>query len=178
MAVSRTLERLLRIRHLEEEQNHQALASAITELRALEHALLETTIRHRQGRSAVSESINCDDPVGRQAGLIEIRNARRLSTVLKRCVAASTARADEVRARWIGKRVERKQVETLLLAAKVQDRVEEAHHAQQTFDQWYLVRRYQREGECAREERPSADSPSNQLNDSSAPAIDSIDIEA
>jgi flagellar biosynthesis chaperone FliJ len=178
MARSRILERVLRIRHLEEEQHRQAVASAMSELRILETALSASATRQRQGRIQVAEGVAADDLVGRHAGLIESRNATRQSAVLARWAAVSTARAEIVRSQWIGKRVERKQAETLVHAAASQSVVEEVRRGQQTADQWYLVRRYQEEVLSSRHDLPQADTIFQPLNDSSEQIPKRLETEA
>ncbi len=143
MSKSVSLERLLRIRQIEEEQHRLAMAAAVSELHTLETALDASLARQRHGRRLVGASALSGDLLDRHAGLIEARNAGGCARALQPWVASAGDRVAAVRVLWMGKRVERKQVETLRETAKKQAAIDTSRRSQEAIDQWFLLRRFQ-----------------------------------
>ena len=141
MAVSRVLERLLRIRRLEEEQSRTALELALAELHRLERALAGTAEHDRQGRRMVAESAEAGESWKRFAGLAESRAAARNALRIAEQMESAAQQVDSLRSRFLAKRVERRQAETLVEEARARDAVDASRRAQQGTDDWYLNRR-------------------------------------
>jgi flagellar biosynthesis chaperone FliJ len=140
MAASRTLRRLLRVLDLEEEQSKLALESAVSELRRLEQAAVAADGQAYAGRRLIAASAQTGELPDRLAGLEETHAAsRRGSAVASRIVAAQLA-AENLRQAFLAKRVECRQVETLLREAEKRAATDEGRRSQQCLDSWYLNR--------------------------------------
>jgi hypothetical protein len=146
MAVSRALRRLLRIRELEEEQNHLALESAIGELHRLEHALTTTVERERRGRSLVHVSAQTGQVMDRIAGFEETRSASRQAAALAPRIEAQGEEVAARREEFLMKRVERRQAETLIQETEALEAIEDGRRGQQALDDWYGSRQHREEG--------------------------------
>jgi hypothetical protein len=140
MAVSRALRRLLRIRNLEEGQCRVALDAALGELDRLGQALAATTERDRLGRRLVVASAASGELEDRLAGVEETHIARRQGGMLAGKIAAAEIDVARLRREFLGKRVERRQAETLIEEAAAGDAVETGRHEQQAADDWYRFR--------------------------------------
>jgi flagellar biosynthesis chaperone FliJ len=153
MATSRPLRRLLRIRELEEEQRRLALELGLARLTRLESAMAAAVARDHQGRQWVSASVQTGKLVDRLAGIEEIRGAARSMHVLSGSIDAAIHEVEELRRRYLDKRVVRRQVETLLAKAAAIDVVNSGRRAQQTLDDWHRSRlmREKAEGRQRRE---------------------------
>lgn len=141
MPVSQTLQRLLRIRHLEEEQRRQELATAMGKLNILESALACSAARSREARKLAEGGMTSGNLIDRQAGMVESRNALHCAATLQRWISASRKQVEQVRGEWLNKRVERKQTETLVDAEHAQRVAEATRQVQQSLDQSHLARR-------------------------------------
>ena len=153
MAVSKALQRLLRIRNLEEEQRRMALDSALRELRGLEGARDLALAREREGRLLIGNSARSADLADRQAGLVETTAARRWVGFLEPLVAASEAETLRVRQQFLEKRMERRQARTLIEGAVAQDAIESIRRGQQTLDDWYGSRRHREPAQSLRDKK-------------------------
>jgi flagellar biosynthesis chaperone FliJ len=137
MAVARALRRLLRIRDIEEEQCRLALEAATGERNRLEHALALSGDRERRGRSLIEASVHSSEWTDRLAGLEETRAATRLAAVLTPRIADMELEVAELRRGFLVKRVERRQVETLIRESAARDAIEAGRRSQQGLDDWY-----------------------------------------
>ncbi len=146
MSVSRSLERLLRLRAMEEEQRSAALESALGDLHALEQARDAAGRRELVGRARVAGSVLSGDSVDRQAGLVEMECARRRARQLAPRIVASEIEAERRRQELLNKRVERRQVGTLIEKAETQDTLESDRRSQRAVDDWYGSRRHRKGG--------------------------------
>jgi hypothetical protein len=134
------LQRLLRVRSLEEEQLKTALESELAALQRLIEAQRATEERDRRGRVLVLESAQRDEPCDRLAGLEETRAARRLASALSIKIKTSEQRRDQIRTRYAAKRTERRQLRTLLDAAMKEEELRLSRHAQATLDDGHRTR--------------------------------------
>jgi hypothetical protein len=141
----------LRIRDVEEEQSRQALEFAICELNRLESALAATVERELRGRRLVDASARTGQLPDRLAGLEETRSASRHAAMLEPKIKTGEEEVLARRQRFLLKRVERRQAETLIQETETQEALEAARHRQQTLDDWYNSRLY---GERAEAEQP------------------------
>ena len=148
MAVSRALRRLLRIRDLEEEQSRLALESALGELNRLEHALGATVERDRRGRRLVETSVRTGQLPDRLAGLEETRAASRHAAALGPRIEAVEEEVTALRLEFLGKRVERRQAETLIRETEARDAIKAGRRGQQALDDWYRSRLYREAAEA------------------------------
>jgi hypothetical protein len=166
MAVSRALQRLLRIRFLEEEQSRLALESALAELWRLEHALEGSDARDRRGRCLVEASARSGELPDRLAGLEESRAAARVAALLAPRIASAEAEVVDLRQEFLDKRIERRQADTLIRETEDRDAIDTRRRGQQALDDWYGsgLRRAAVQGEA---ERPVPARPSTE---GSAPA--------
>jgi len=143
MSVSKALERLLRIRGMEEEQRRVALDAAMAELRTLERARAAAGARERQGRAWVGASVESGEIVDRQAGLVETEAARKRVRLLAPRVARAAVETMRRREEFLEKRVERRQAATMIEAAEARDKIESNRRGQRAVDDWYGARRHQ-----------------------------------
>jgi hypothetical protein len=142
MAVSKALQRLLRIRDMEVEQRKLALDSALQELRGFEGARDLAIVREREGRQLIGTSARSGDVADRQAGLVETAAARRRVHLLAPRVAASEAESVRLRQDFLEKRRERRQAKTLIEGIMAQEAIESIRRGQQALDDWYGSRRH------------------------------------
>ena len=137
MGVAKALERLLRIRDIEEEQRRLALESALGELRDLERAREAAGAREREGRELVRGSVKSGEWADRGAGLVETATARKQAGVLAPRIAALEAESIQLRQKFLEKRVQRRQAETLIEEAAARDAGGLNRRSQQNLDDWY-----------------------------------------
>ncbi|MGD0787854.1 MAG: hypothetical protein ABR898_07695 [Terracidiphilus sp.] len=154
MPVSRPLRRLLHIRVIEEEQSRLALESALGELGRLKRALAATAERDRLGRRLVVTSARSGELPDRLAGLEESCAAVRCRAALAPRIADAELDAAAMRQEFLAHRIERRQAETLIQEAEVQEAVEAGRHGQQALDDWF-GNRLHREESAAEPGRPA-----------------------
>jgi flagellar export protein FliJ len=142
MPISRSLSRLLRVREIEEEQRRLALESAQQELLRLETALAAAGERDRQGRALVTASARSGNLPDRLAGLEESRASKRHLKALSPRIAESEEVVEERREEFLEKRIERRQVETLIEESESREAVEEGRRGQQNLDAWFGGRKH------------------------------------
>ncbi len=169
MAVSRSLRRLLRIREPEEEQSRLVLELALSELNRLEHALTATAARERRGRSLVQASAHSGQLPDRLAGLEETRSSLRHAAALGPRIEATGDDVAALRREFLGKRVERRQAETLIQETEAEDAIAAGRRGQQALDDWYGSRLYREDAE-AESVTPASPESASQSPAVSAPA--------
>lgn len=140
MGVPKVLQRLLRVRSVEEEQRRRLLESAMTCLAALEQtrgAALETA---KHGRALKRESVISGELLDRVGGLVEAAAAEKHACILAGRI--TTAKEDTVarRGEFLEKRMERQQAETLAEQATIRENMESDRRSQQMIDDWYGAR--------------------------------------
>jgi hypothetical protein len=140
MAISEALRRLLGLRTLEEEQHKLALESALGELHRLKSALAATRMRERSGRLQLAAAARSQDVSDRIAGLVECESARRNAQILEIYLKEAARRAAELRGNYLTKRIERRQVETVIHEAEALETVLAVRHDQQRMDDWFTAR--------------------------------------
>jgi hypothetical protein len=147
MGVSKALRRLLRIRDLEEEQYRLALETTLENLRNLESARDASSVRERQGRALVGASVSSGEVIDRHAGLVETDAGRRISSLLAPHIAATEFEVTGLRAGLLGKRVERRQAETLIEHTEIQQGIEDDRRGQRSLDDWFGARKHREKAE-------------------------------
>ena len=135
------LRRLLVIRKLQEEQCAIGLEAASEELRGLEKARIATLKRAHNGRRLVIASICSDEILDRLAGLEEIHAASHLSGILLSRIAVAESKISRLREAFMTKRIECRQVETLLEKRAAQHAIETARRSQCALDDWHRGRK-------------------------------------
>jgi flagellar biosynthesis chaperone FliJ len=170
MAVSRALERLLAIRKLEEEQTRLALESALGELHRLRSALKAAVARDRRGRQLVAASAQTGELADRLAGLEEMRAAVRQAKIIAARIEHSDIEVAGLRGKFLAKRIERRQAETLIEETKAQDAVTSSRRGQQEMDSLHQSRLFgkKKKAEHAKGPRtqsaPAGSAPGNEVD--------------
>jgi flagellar export protein FliJ len=141
MPVSRALRRLLRIREIEEEQCRTRLEAASADLHRLQAALAATAERDRRGRQMVAASAHSGELPDRLAGMEETRTAARFAEFLQPRIAEQELVVARLRQEFLQKRVEHRQVETLIEEAQAKDAIEADRRSQQMLDDWFNARK-------------------------------------
>jgi hypothetical protein len=139
MGVSRGLMRLLEVRTLEEELSQAALEDALGYFHLLESALTTAEECERVGWRHVTSSAASADAVDRIAGIEEVRAARRRAASLKPRILDAEGEVAARQAEFLAKRMERRQVETLIQKIETEDMRVAARRAQQEMDDRYLA---------------------------------------
>jgi len=140
MGVSRGLRRLLRLREMEEEAGRAALESALGELRGLERARDSARQRERGGRLLLAASARTGELTDRLAGFEETRAGERHRAALEPRIAETEESVIARRQQLLVKRLERRQVETLIEEQEASDATEAGRRTQRGLDDWFLTR--------------------------------------
>lgn len=141
MTVSRAMRRLLQVLEIQEEECRAAMASARAELQRLERALTRNVERERGGRRLIAASAATGEIMDRIAGIEESHLAKRVATALAPRIAESESTLNLRQQAFLGKRVERRQAETLIEEAEALESVEAGRRTQRDLDDWFLSRR-------------------------------------
>ena len=141
MAVSRAMRRLLQVLEIQEEECRAAMELARAELKRLEQALIRSVERERGGRRLVAASAATGEIVDRIAGVEETHVAKRIAAALTPRIAESELAVNTRRREFLGKRIERRQTETIIEEAEALEDVEAGRRAQRDLDDWFLSRR-------------------------------------
>ncbi len=141
MAISCAMRRLLQVLEIEEEECRAAMEQARSELKRLEQALTRSGDRERGGRHLIVASARTGEVTDRIAGLEEARTGLHIAAALAPRVAEAKKGVETRRREFLGKRIERRQTETLIAAAEARDTVEASRRAQRDLDDWFLSRR-------------------------------------
>lgn len=137
MSRQSTLQRLRRIREIEEEQKRLQLAAAMTTLNRLTTAREAAILGARDGRNLIAASVASGDMADRQAGLVQTESEQRRARMLDIQIVQWREESIERRHDFLAKRVERRQVETVLQHQEDRDKLEAARKSQSTIDDWY-----------------------------------------
>ena len=140
MSRPKTLERLLHIREIEEEQKRLQLDAALAKLESVERTREAAAEMERQGRTLVAASVVSGEIAERQAGLMETEIARRRARMLAMRIASAQKETIERRHDFIDKRIERRQAETLVARDDTREKLESGRRNQRSVDDWYGAR--------------------------------------
>ncbi len=138
MPVSRAMRRLLDVLEIEERECRAAIEAARAELERLLQALQRNREREREGRRLIASSATTGELTDRIAGVEEARNARRIAQALAPRLAEAEAAVNARHEEFLGKRIERRQTETLIEEAETKDKTEIGRRTQRDLDEWYL----------------------------------------
>lgn len=132
MLRSSNLRRLLEIRVLQEEQCAARLAQHVHEMHRAEQALRGVDIRSRLQRQLAAR---CDqDPIHRQASLVEEHSTRLRRLALLTRIANTRLQIEQLRVEVLQKRSERRKVEALIEEATARSVTRETRRTQQDLD--------------------------------------------
>jgi hypothetical protein len=148
MAVSRAIRRLLQVLKIQEEQCHAAMELARAELKLMEQALTRNVERDRRARRLLAASATsgeianqiADRIIDRTAAIEEAHLAKRIAAALLPHIAELESTANARRQEFLGKRIERRQAETLIEEAEALKTIEAGRRAQQDLDNWFRSR--------------------------------------
>jgi flagellar biosynthesis chaperone FliJ len=140
MAVAKSLSRLLDVLEIEEEQAKRAFQAAMVEYRQLERRMSAALHSEKSGRQLVSASAVNNSLTDRLAGLEQSKLSARHAAELKSRMERAAKLVAENRELYLGKRIERRQAETLIDEARAAAQVEAGRRGQQVLDDWYLNR--------------------------------------
>lgn len=150
MRAPKALERLLRVRGVEEEQRRLSLETAAARLKSLQKASEAALESEKQGRSRQTVGMISGSIADRQAGVVEEESARRRALSLKARIVAAEQEAAARRREYLEKRVERRQAEILVEKAAAREELESGRKTQQQVDDWYGARNHrQAADECS-----------------------------
>jgi hypothetical protein len=136
MIIPQKLKRLHSIRSAEEQQMEILMNAELVELRRLQNALETTRERLRRARTLLATSAQSGPVEDRLAGLEEIILSNRLASLLAIRIGTAEQRFLQSRSQFLSKRIERRQVGSLLEEARRQVRIDEARNAQHALDDW------------------------------------------
>jgi flagellar biosynthesis chaperone FliJ len=140
MASTRQIERVVRIRQLEEDESRRTLELALAGLAQLELALRAANQKERAGRSLVAASASSGEIADRIAGMEESRSASRLGLALASRIRAAGDAVALFRQDYLNKRTSRLQAETLAETERAREAAINLRRGQQALDDWYLNR--------------------------------------
>ena len=140
MQVSPALKRLHSVRKLEEHQRQLELTAAKAELDRLRSMLERAHRRLRMARSLVSASITGGALEDRLTAIEETTVLEKLAKLLVEKINAADQRLAQARAQFLSKRIERRQVETLLHAAQTEVDNDQRRKSQLALDEWHRFR--------------------------------------
>jgi hypothetical protein len=141
MGSTRQIERVVRIRQLEEDESRRTLGLALAELAQLKLALCAANQKERDGRSLVAASASSGEIADRIAGMEEARSASRLGLALAARIRTAGDAVALFRKEYLNKRTSRLQAETLAETERVHEAAINLRRGQQALDDWYLNRR-------------------------------------
>lgn len=134
--------RLLRVRDVEEEQRRLALEAALGELHQLESARASAIARECRGRQLLVTSVYAGEVTDRAAALVEVKAAALCAFALMARLAVAANTVMQSRAAYLEKRLERRQVQTILDEAAAKDAIESGRRGQQALDEAFGTRRH------------------------------------
>jgi len=137
MANRRVLERLWRLRGLEEEQSRMALEACVAERNRAEETLADAGRSVARSRGEFVARLGDANTAARAGALLELERNRRYREALRPRLASAEAEVLAGREEFLLRRTGRRQVETLLEQEQQQKAQETARRAQQMLDDWY-----------------------------------------
>jgi hypothetical protein len=139
--MSASLARVMRIRRLLEEAGRAELAGRAAERRLWEAAIEQAERQAQTSGREAHEAIRHDrDSPGRSRWLEDGDNARLQASRLQARLAALLAAEEEARQRYMGLRLETRQIEQLVAQEQSRADRESAKREQQAMDDWFGAR--------------------------------------
>jgi flagellar export protein FliJ len=137
MGMRKTLDRLERIRRLEEEQSRLELEAAVVERNHLLQLKEQASGQRTDGRRQFAAGVLDQKPLERQRGLMAMEQASRVEQWLAPAVTEADQEVERQRTEFLHRRTARLQVETLADEERRKSAAEVARRAQQMLDDWY-----------------------------------------
>ena len=137
MVMKRTLNRLLRLRELEEELSRLELELAVAERNSRKQEVALAVSRQMQGRRSFAAGIGEQNELARTAGLLESEEAQKLRLRVEPYLEASDREVSRRQVDFLSRRTGRRQVETLLEDELNKVKIETGRRTQQAIDDWY-----------------------------------------
>jgi flagellar biosynthesis chaperone FliJ len=137
MSGGRVLQRLLRLRELQEEQSRVELEAAVSNRNRVVEELAAAMRRQAQGRTIFVAGICGQDAKGRAAGMVEMEQYGKQRPAIEERLKVADAELARRREEFLAHRTARRQVETLVSAEQAALKEEMSRRAQQTLDDWY-----------------------------------------
>jgi flagellar export protein FliJ len=137
MAAKKVLERLLRLRELEEEQNRLELEAAVGDRNRIAQELNAALERRAQGRRSFVAGIGEVDSAQRCGGVLEMEQARRLGQRIAPRLEAAEDEMLRQREKFLVSRTGKRQVETLVEQQRQDEHQLAMRRAQQMLDDWF-----------------------------------------
>jgi flagellar export protein FliJ len=131
------LERLWRLRELEEEQSRLELEARVGDRNRAAQRLAGAVESGARSRKAFAAALGDPNTATRQGALLELEHARRRQAVLRPQLEQAEGELEIRREEFLARRTERRQVETLLEREQAMALEETARRAQQMLDDWY-----------------------------------------
>lgn len=140
MPVSLVLRRLLRVLDLEEEQRRLTLESARSELARMQQSREAAAERERRGRRLMVAGMQSGELRDRLAGHTESNAGARHTAALTSRIAGQKIEVLARREKFLSKRIERRQTETLIHEVESEERRMTERRSQQSLDDLHLTR--------------------------------------
>jgi flagellar export protein FliJ len=134
-----SLERLLRLRHLEEDLAMQALAACNLTVRRLQQRAGEIALWRKNLATEGIQALTAGESALWQAGETEKHWSRSLAEQLREEIESARLRMLEERERMLTKRSARMAVETLVEESRQRERYERDRREQQSLDEWFQI---------------------------------------
>ena len=137
MAKRRVLQRLLRLRELEEELSRLELEAAVGERNRVAGELAAAVKRHAHGREVFAAAIGEPDTAGRTGAVMAMEQARKQRIRVEPRLETADREVVRQREEFLTRRTGRRQVETLVDREQLAAQEAVSHRAQQMLDDWY-----------------------------------------
>jgi len=137
MGTARGLNRLLRLRRVEEELSGLELEASVRTLRHIEEAVEAIRERQAVGRRGFVAAVQRGDAVERAGELVAMEAAAIARAGLEPRIQEADAETERLRADFLLRRAGRRQVEALIDVARREAASKDLHRAQQRLDDWY-----------------------------------------
>ncbi len=137
MSSAKVLERLLRLRELEEEQQRFALETVVVERNRSAARLALSLSVQAETRQSYTERIEADDPPGRLDATLRLANSLKESAYCQWQWEATDRAVAAAQEQYFAQRLLRRQAETLVEEQRRKANVEATRRAQQMLDDWY-----------------------------------------
>jgi len=137
MTGRKVLDRLLRLREMEEEQSRHELEAAVGDRNRVAAELKNAIDRQAMGRRSLVSGIEERDCFGRTSAVIEMERARRMRMRVEPRLEAAEVEVKRQREEFLLRRAAREQVETLVDQERAATLEKTGRRAQQMLDDWY-----------------------------------------
>jgi flagellar export protein FliJ len=141
LANAQTLHRLHGVRQAEESRSRTYLDTALAELHRHKDALTNAIELRSASRALLASSVRSGEPIDRIAAMQALAAANLTLKLLQTRIGLAQKKVDAIRQESLAKRIERRQVESLLDALNAQEKEEERRKIQAALDEWHNAQR-------------------------------------